>query len=159
VITDHAFTPGVFYSSTDQTMDPERCCAGIGGGELCGQPKSEHANLGERLIGINDVARAYGYHICPICGQFGCTRLHIEEPSKSFEEELRALINRYSVENRSNTPDIILAMFIVNALEAFNDAVQSRDEWYGFQPWAKEELEAPDKEELMDAYEHRTGDD
>jgi hypothetical protein len=55
---------------------------------------------------------------------------------KSFEEELRELCNRHSVENRSHTPDFILAMFIFNALEAFNDAVRERDKWWGFEPWA-----------------------
>jgi hypothetical protein len=56
---------------------------------------------------------------------------------ESFEEELRALLNRHSAENRSHTPDFILAMFIFNALEAFNDSVRERDKWWGFRPWGE----------------------
>ena len=49
----------------------------------------------------------------------------------SFEEELRSLINRYSRENESNTPDFILAQYIEKSLLAFNQAVNSREKWYG----------------------------
>lgn len=48
-----------------------------------------------------------------------------------FEKELAALINRYSRENGSNTPDFILASFLADALEAYDVAVRQRGEWYG----------------------------
>jgi hypothetical protein len=49
----------------------------------------------------------------------------------TFERELESLINRYSKENDSNTPDFILAQYIVGCLTAFNNAVQRREAWYG----------------------------
>ena len=49
----------------------------------------------------------------------------------SFEAELRELINRHSVENHSNTPDFILAQYLVSCLAAFNTATQQRETWYG----------------------------
>lgn len=52
----------------------------------------------------------------------------------TFEEELRNLINRYSKENESNTPDMILRDFVCNSLRAFDEAVRSRDKWYGISP-------------------------
>ena len=51
-----------------------------------------------------------------------------------FEEELSALINRYSKENDSNTPDFILANYIGNCLFAFTEATQQRETWYGRDP-------------------------
>lgn len=48
-----------------------------------------------------------------------------------FEKELENLINRYSKENGSNTPDFILAEYLTNCLKAFDIAVKHRSVWYG----------------------------
>ena len=49
-------------------------------------------------------------------------------PSDSgFREELETLINRYSRENKSNTPDFVLADYLVNCLNAYDRAVEWRD--------------------------------
>lgn len=48
-----------------------------------------------------------------------------------FEKELETLINRYSKENVSNTPDFILARYLKNCLDVFNIAVKEREKWYG----------------------------
>jgi hypothetical protein len=45
-------------------------------------------------------------------------------------EELEALMNRYSIENESNTPDFLLAEYVRNCLNAYNEAVRARDAWY-----------------------------
>jgi hypothetical protein len=44
----------------------------------------------------------------------------------NFREELISLINRYSMENGSNTPDIVLADYLIACLEAFDEAVTER---------------------------------
>lgn len=49
----------------------------------------------------------------------------------NFTTELTALINRYSKENESNTPDFILAQYIEDALAAFTKASRERERWYG----------------------------
>jgi hypothetical protein len=49
----------------------------------------------------------------------------------TFEQELEALINRYSQENLSNTPDFILAEFLLLCLVAWNHATTERERWYG----------------------------
>ena len=54
--------------------------------------------------------------------------------NQEFKKELEALINKYSIENESNTPDFILAQYIYNALYIFESAVIARDQWYGFEP-------------------------
>jgi len=47
-----------------------------------------------------------------------------------FEIELQALINKHSMENGSDTPDFILAHFLVECLIVFDAAVGVRTEWY-----------------------------
>lgn len=49
----------------------------------------------------------------------------------NFLEELEGLLNKYSKENTSNTPDFILADYLLAALDAFNNAVNHRSSWYG----------------------------
>ena len=49
----------------------------------------------------------------------------------SFRVELETLINRHSKENGSNTPDFILADYLVDCLNIFDKTMQVRDKWYG----------------------------
>lgn len=53
-----------------------------------------------------------------------------ESRAKEFEKELVNLINRYSRENLSDTPDHILAEYLINCLNSFNSAVNKRTDWY-----------------------------
>jgi hypothetical protein len=70
----------------------------------------------------------------------------------TFLNELVCLINRYSRENASNTPDFILAQYIDGCLLAFETAVQQRETWYG-RDAAPTMVEKPrmTARELMDA--------
>lgn len=47
-----------------------------------------------------------------------------------FEKELESLLNRYSKENGSDTPDFILAEYLIGCLENFNNTVGKRTTWY-----------------------------
>ena len=46
-----------------------------------------------------------------------------------FEKELQHLINKYSIENASNTPDFILAEYIRAFLEK-KEVKSKREDWY-----------------------------
>ena len=48
----------------------------------------------------------------------------------NFKRELEELINKYSKENDSETPDFILAQYLEGCLKTFNIAVQQREKWY-----------------------------
>lgn len=48
-----------------------------------------------------------------------------------FETELQQLLNRYSKENVSNTPDFVLSHYLLSCLRAFNMAVNRREAYYG----------------------------
>ena len=50
-----------------------------------------------------------------------------------LEKKLESLINSESRENDSNTPDFILAEFMVNCLGAFELASNKREVWYGIE--------------------------
>ena len=48
-----------------------------------------------------------------------------------FHRELSSLLNRYSKENGSNTPDFLLASYLTGCLHTFNSIVSAREEWCG----------------------------
>lgn len=52
----------------------------------------------------------------------------------TFKEALRELINKYSMEQTSNTPDFILADYLDKCLETFDEIVNQREAWYGREP-------------------------
>jgi len=57
-----------------------------------------------------------------------------ERRGTGFRQELERLINKHNRENASNTPDFILADYIVGCLKAFDAAVRDRDRWYDDAP-------------------------
>jgi hypothetical protein len=49
----------------------------------------------------------------------------------SLEDDIRAAINRHNAEANSDTPDFILAGFLVNTLKAYEQAVAEHRKWCG----------------------------
>ena len=58
---------------------------------------------------------------------------------QKFQKELRALINKHCLENRSNTADFILAEYLVDCLKSYEKIHNRNEEWYG----RKLEIEMP----------------
>ncbi len=54
-----------------------------------------------------------------------------ETLTQTLEQAIESVLNRHSAENFSNTPDFILARFLINCLDAWNTGVSRRAEWYG----------------------------
>ena len=52
----------------------------------------------------------------------------------AFEVELTELLNRHNLEIGSNTPDFILARYLVGCLRQAEVAIHSREMWYGRKP-------------------------
>lgn len=64
----------------------------------------------------------------------------------TFQSDLTALINRYSRENESNTPDFLLSYLLVRFMSLFADIVKDRDRWYGDDRWdVQEDIECHGK--------------
>ena len=58
-----------------------------------------------------------------------------EHPDKTgLRKDIESAINRWSAENGSNTPDFILAKYLMGCLDAFDTATDARDRWYGIAP-------------------------
>lgn len=47
-----------------------------------------------------------------------------------FHDELQELLNKWNMENGSDTPDFILANFLSACLAEFDNAVVRRTKWY-----------------------------
>lgn len=45
----------------------------------------------------------------------------------TFKKDLTSLINKYSLENGSNTPDFVLSEYLVMCLKAFNKSHQMKE--------------------------------
>jgi len=50
---------------------------------------------------------------------------------QEFKKELEQLLNKYSKENGSDTPDFILCNYLYMCLDTYDKTLQSREQWYG----------------------------
>lgn len=53
------------------------------------------------------------------------------QPMNDLRSEIQTTLNRHSAENGSNTPDFVLADYLLACLEAFDRTVRARESWYG----------------------------
>ena len=52
-----------------------------------------------------------------------------------FKADLQELINRYSIEQDSNTPDYLLAEYLIKCLDNYASIINGKDNWYGDKRW------------------------
>ena len=52
------------------------------------------------------------------------------DPYAAFQKELESLINRHSIENMTDTPDFILAEYMVENLRALHQRHYAKKAWY-----------------------------
>ena len=76
---------------------------------------------------------AWQRHTLPAIDNLHKVRRQMIAPPKApgFRDDLTALINSHSKENGSNTPDFLLADYLMAVLETFDRTVQNREAWYG----------------------------
>ena len=60
--------------------------------------------------------------------------LELEEPHQSLQKAIEGVLNRYSREAPSNTPDYVLAGFLMGCIETWERHVVMRDKWHDFVP-------------------------
>jgi hypothetical protein len=64
---------------------------------------------------------------------------------RTLHEDITKILNRHNVENVSDTPDFILAQFLLRSLVAGEELVKARHAWLGLpNPWAQPGAEEPD---------------
>jgi hypothetical protein len=57
-------------------------------------------------------------------------KLRTKEERDAFVTQIAGVINSRSDENRSNTPDFMLAEIAVSAIEAYEKQSVARENWY-----------------------------
>jgi hypothetical protein len=65
--------------------------------------------------------------------QIGRTREEVMKTREDLAEKIRLVLNCASREGCSDTPDFILAEYMLSALECFETACRDREKWYGRQ--------------------------
>ena len=49
----------------------------------------------------------------------------------NLRKDIEEVINNLRLEDKCNTPDFILAEYLVDCLETFDKAINKREKWYG----------------------------
>ncbi len=55
----------------------------------------------------------------------------VDEKYEALRKEIKSILNKYSQENRSNTPDFMLADFMLGCLNVYENTISAREKWYG----------------------------
>ncbi len=63
---------------------------------------------------------------------------NVDWDAEGFKAELVHLVNRHSMENESNTPDYLLADYLMDCLHAYKRVHNRTNDWFGIKPWNKE---------------------
>ena len=63
------------------------------------------------------------------CEDANCGNCECKSNRVSFQNELETLINSHSMENGSNTPDFILAKYLMGCLAVYETAVNAKTKW------------------------------
>jgi hypothetical protein len=56
---------------------------------------------------------------------------HRQSEEQDLGREIANVLNKYSMENGSRTPDFVLSEFVVDCIAVFDKAVNQRHQWYG----------------------------
>jgi len=80
-------------------------------------------DLCDKGVAMQHAWDAFG--VCRSCGG------SLPDTATQFAQRLEHLLNAHSQENASNTPDFILAQYLLACLAAWNMGVQQRETWYG----------------------------
>jgi hypothetical protein len=79
------------------------------------------------------------WHLIAFCTVFpahaGMNRIKNKKGEKKmerteFERELEGLIHKYSLQSKPDTPDFMLAEYLINCLNNFNVITRKRQRWY-----------------------------
>jgi hypothetical protein len=83
-------------------------------------------------------------HAADKLGACHCPAPHNNLKPVLLRTEISSVLNRYSKEGGSGTPDFILAEYLMGCLEVFDKATNARDTWWGFHPKIGGTVEAKD---------------
>ena len=58
------------------------------------------------------------------------SKTEVFNPEPTFEQELEELLNKHGWDTKCDTPDFILAKYIINTLNNYKDAIQADIDWH-----------------------------
>ena len=58
------------------------------------------------------------------------SKTEVFNPEPIFEKELEELLNKHGWDTKCDTPDFILAKYIINTLNNYKDAIQADIDWH-----------------------------
>lgn len=116
---------------------------------LSGSATCDRCN-GRRTIHVLGCGGDYEDWPCPICGPAehnrtdecydGDSARSSDNKIGDFRKELERRLNCMSMENRSDTPNFILAQYMTDCLAAYDRAVDRREVWYGRRTCGEEQV-------------------
>lgn len=59
-----------------------------------------------------------------------CVEMGWPLAENEFYRELSALLNKHGIDTMSNTPDFVLAVYVIRSLETWQQTVHDRDQWH-----------------------------
>lgn len=94
-------------------------------------PREARAEIAQLREQLSAATRECEYLRSRLAEQVEVSRqLSEESNSPTFAEALETLINCHSKENGSDTPDFLLARYLVDCLDLWNRHVTAREKWY-----------------------------
>lgn len=66
-----------------------------------------------------------------------CAENKISEINKAYQtllDDMEKIINKNCIENGSNTPDFLLANYLIEVLKIGQELIKERDKWYSINP-------------------------
>ena len=67
-----------------------------------------------------------------------CVENKISEINKAYQtllDDMEKIINKNCIENGSNTPDFLLANYLIEVLKIGQELIKERDKWYSINPY------------------------
>jgi hypothetical protein len=64
-------------------------------------------------------------------------KLECIEVEGTLEQEIETLLNKNCIDDDTDTPDFILAEYLMGCLKTYKETIAARDKWFGFDPWSK----------------------
>lgn len=59
------------------------------------------------------------------------SQLAPEPPVSDFEKDLSVVLNKHSMDAGANTPDYVLARYLIRCLDNFREVNDERENWFG----------------------------
>jgi hypothetical protein len=88
-----------------------------------------HSTLRQNNLWLSDICDEQGGRTIKMFKKVAAMTCTVPN-RRNFDDELCCLLNKYSKEKGSNTPDFILVEYLNNCLESWRIAIKAREEWY-----------------------------